>query len=132
MLDIMGELSKPMMTPLGVLYRSLCDSDREALKYAEWAVKLFGGEASQLNLVGPNPKGMFEAGLLATVPATAKCMKARKAGEDTSWYATPEKACVLFDALETPAAFYFPARDLLFKPGSTPPMTAFFVLDLNT
>lgn len=128
----MGELSKPMMTPLGVLYRSLCDSDREALKYAEWAVKLFGGETSQLNLVGPNPKGMFEAGVLATISPDAKCMKPRKAGEDTSWYATPEQACVLFDALETPAALYFHKRDLLYKPTTTPPMTAFFVLDLNT
>ncbi len=126
----MGELTRPIMTPLGVIYRSYCDTEGEALKYAQWAVKLFGGTATAFNLVC-GKKGYYEAVILATVPANAKCFKERKKPEPTDWFQTPEPAYVLFDSLETPIALYFHKRELMLKPTTTPPMTAYHILDLE-
>jgi hypothetical protein len=117
----MGELSKPTMTPVGVAYRSQHDTVESALKSALWAVKLFGGEASELNIIGPGNKGRFESAILCTVPAGATCIKARK-GADSSWFQIPERAYVLFDALEMPVILYFHKRDLFVKPGTKPPI----------
>jgi hypothetical protein len=63
------------MTPLGVLYRSYCYNQDEALKCAEWAVKLFGGSTAAFHQLGPNGKGFYEAVVLATVPAGARTVR---------------------------------------------------------
>jgi hypothetical protein len=126
----MGELSKPFMTPLGVMYRSLCDTDAQALKYASWAVKLFGGEASLQNIIGPGRKGCYEASVLATIPEGTKLLKPRSTN-DLSWISTPEQAYVFFDALETPASLYFHKHEMIFRPTLTPPMMAYFIVDLE-
>ncbi|HEY8040878.1 MAG TPA: hypothetical protein VIF15_13830 [Polyangiaceae bacterium] len=117
----MGELSRPIMTPVGVVYRSLHDAEGPALKAAQWAVALFGGATSSFNLVGPGRKGKYEAAIMATVPAGATCLQPRK-GADASWFSTPEIAYVLFDSLETPCALYFHKRELFLKPGTKPPI----------
>jgi len=128
----MGELSKPIMSPLGVIYKCFHDSEAHALKSAQWAAKLFVGSALPFNIIGPGKKGMFEAGMMLTVPPTAKNMKPRKTPEaDESWMQQPEHCYVLYDALETPIAVYFHKHDLICKPLTTPPMTAFFVLSLD-
>jgi hypothetical protein len=129
-LSAMGELSKPTMTPVGVAYRSQHDNVESALKSAQWAVKLFGGEASELNVIGPGNKGKYESAILATVPLAASCVKTRK-GTDTSWFQTPEHAYVLFDALEMPAALYFYKRDLFLKPGTKPPIYGYGEISLD-
>jgi hypothetical protein len=126
----MGELSKPTMTPVGVAYRSQHDTVESALKSAQWAVKLFGGEASELNVIGPGNKGKYESAILGTVPSLAACIKSRK-GADASWFQTPEPAYVLFDALETPVALYFYKRDLFLKPGSKPPIYGYGEIALD-
>ena len=126
----MGELSKPTMTPVGVAYRSQHDTVESALKSAQWAVKLFGGEASELNVIGPGNKGKYESAILGTVPAVASCVAARK-GADTSWFQTPEKAYVLFDAMEMPIALYFYERDLFLKPGTKPPIYGYGEISLD-
>jgi hypothetical protein len=130
----MGELSKPMMTPVGVAYRSLHDSVEPAMKSAQWAMKLFGGiapvTASELNIIGPGKKGKYESAVLTVVPAGASCIHARK-NADTSWFQTPELAYVLFDALETPIVFYFHKRDLFLKPGTKPPVYGYGEISLD-
>lgn len=130
----MGELSKPIMTPVGVAYRSLHDSAEVALKSAQWAVKLFGGlapmSASELNIIGPGRLGKYEAAVLATVPAGVSCVQPRK-NQDTSWFQTPEHAYVLFDALETPVALYFHKRDVFLKPGTKPPIFGYGEISLD-
>lgn len=126
----MGELSKPIMTPVGVAYRSLHDSVDVALKSAQWAVKLFGGQASELNIIGPGKLGKYESAVLATVPAGASCVQARK-NADTAWFQTPELAYVLFDALETPVALYFHKRDVFLKPGTKPPIFGYGEISLD-
>jgi hypothetical protein len=126
----MGELSKPIMTPVGVAYRSLHDSVEVALKSAQWAVKLFGGKASELNIIGPGKLGKYESAVLATVPAGASCVQARK-NADASWFQTPELAYVLFDALETPVALYFHKRDVFLKPGTKPPIYGYGEISLD-
>ena len=128
----MGELTKPIMSPLGVIYRSFHESEAHALKSASWAVKLFGGTAAPFNTIGPGTRGYYEAGMMLMIPPTAQCMKARKTPEaDTEWQTRPEHGYVLYDALETPIAVYFHKHDLICKPLTTPPMTAFFVLSLD-
>jgi hypothetical protein len=130
----MGELSKPMMTPVGVAYRSQHDTVDFALRSAQWAVKLFGGiapvTASELNIIGPGRKGKYEAAVLAAMPAGASCIQARK-NADTSWFQTPELAYVLFDALETPVALYFHKRELFLKPGTKPPVYGYGEISLD-
>jgi hypothetical protein len=110
----MGQLSKPIMTPVGVAYRSFHDTDANALKAAQWAVKLFGGQASAFQIIGPGRKGYYEAAILATVPETATCL-AKDKSRDTSWHGTPEHAYVLFDDLETPIGLYFHKKGLFLK-----------------
>jgi hypothetical protein len=126
----MGELSKPIMTPVGVGYRSQHDSVETALKSAQWAVKLFHGQSSELNIIGPGRKGKYEAAILAKVPENASCIQARK-GADTSWFQTLEIAYVLFDALETPIILYFHKRDLFLKPGTKPPIYGYGEISLD-
>lgn len=126
----MGELSKPIMTPVGVAYRSLHDTVEFALKSSQWAVKLFGGQASELNVIGPGNKGKYESAILAKMPEGASCIKARK-DADTSWFQTPERAYVLFDALETPVILYFYKRDLFLKPGTKPPIYGYGEISLE-
>jgi len=117
----MGELSKPIMTPVGVAYRNQHDSVEVALKSAQWYTKLFGGTSSELNIIGPGRKGKYEAAVLATIPANAVCVQERK-NADKSWFGTPELAYVLFDALEAPLALYFHKRDVFLKAGTKPPI----------
>jgi hypothetical protein len=130
----MGELSKPIMTPVGVAYRSLHDSVEPAMKSAQWAIKLFGGiapvSASELNIIGPGKKGKYESSVLTVMPANASCIQARK-NADQSWFQTPELAYVLFDALETPIVFYFHKRDLFLKPGTKPPVYGYGEISLD-
>lgn len=121
----MGELSRPIMTPLGVVYRSICYNQAEALAHGEWAAKMFGGSTASFHQVGPNQKGFFEPGILGMVPTSAKCVKKSKEPADTSWYQVPEHACVLVDDTSTPIALYFEARGLLLKPKESPPLTAY-------
>jgi len=126
----MGELSKPIMTPVGVAYRSLHDSVEVALKSAQWAVKLFGGQASELNIIGPGRKGKYESSILAKMPQGASCVQARK-NADTSWFGEPELCYVLFDALETPVALYFHKREVFLKPGTKPPIYGYGEISLD-
>jgi hypothetical protein len=126
----MGELSKPIMTPVGVAYRSMHDSVEFALKSSQWAVKLFGGQCSELNVIGPGNKGKYESAILAKVPESASCIKARK-DADKSWFQTPEQAYVLFDSLETPIVLYFFKRDLFLKPGTKPPIYGYGEISLE-
>ena len=121
----MGELSRPIMTPLGVVYRSICYSQAEALKHGEWAVKKFGGSTAAFHQIGPSPKNFFEPGMLGTVPPTAKCVKKSKEPADTGWYSVPEHACILVDDTSTPIALYFEKYGLLLKPKEDPPLTAY-------
>jgi hypothetical protein len=124
----MGELSRPIMTPLGVVYRNLCYAQVEALNHGEWAVKLFGGSTAAFHQIGPNMKGFYEPGVLATVPAGVRCVKKSKEPADTGWYSVPEVACVLVDDTSTPIALYFEKRGLLLKPKESPPLTAYCVV----
>jgi hypothetical protein len=126
----MGELSKPFMTPVGVLYRSFHDTEAHALKAAEWAVKLFGGKTTAYNVIGPNKKGLYESGILFTVPADAEWAKPPRKDPDKSWWSEPTHAYVFFDSLETPAALFFYKQDLIIKPGRQPPFIAQISLDL--
>jgi hypothetical protein len=126
----MGELSKPIMTPVGVAYRALHDSPETALKSSQWAVKLFGGAASELNVVGPGKLGKYEAAVMFAMPANASCVQARK-NADTAWFGTPELAYVLYDALETPVAIYFHKRDVFLKPGTKPPIYGYGEISLD-
>jgi hypothetical protein len=126
----MGQLSAPIMTPLGVVYRSLCNNQGEALKYAEWAVKLFGGTASAFYVIGPGPKGFYEAAILGNVPTNAKQIKP-PAKERPEWQDAPAQAYVLFDDTETPLALYFHEHNLLLKPKESPPLTAGCDIDLR-
>lgn len=126
----MGELSKPIMTPVGVAYRSLHDSVETALKCSQWAVKLFGGACSELNIVGPGKLGKYEATVVRAMPAGVSCVQARK-NADTSWFETPELAYVLYDALETPVALYFHKRDVFLKPGTKPPIYGYGEISLD-
>jgi hypothetical protein len=119
------------MTPLGVVYRSLCASQAEALKYSEWAAKLFGGDANAFTIVGPGVKGFYEAAIRATVPANATCVKRPKRDWPSDWYSTPEHAYVLFNDLETPIALYFDARELVLKPKEDPPLSAWFSMPMK-
>jgi hypothetical protein len=119
-----------MMTPVGVAYRSMHDTVESALKSSQWAVKLFGGQASELNVIGPGNKGKYESAILAKVPEGASCIQPRK-NADTSWFQTPEHAYVLFDALETPIALYFHKRDLFLKPGTKPPIYGYGEISLD-
>jgi hypothetical protein len=120
----MAELSTPIMTPLGLVYRIFFGSNDEALKFAEWAKGILGGVASPVSVFGPGPKGRYEAGLLATVPKGAKCLKRRK-GVSEAWMKTPEPAYVLFNEKETPIALYFHERELLFMLQDGKPITAY-------
>ncbi len=113
------------MTPLGVVYRSICYNQPEALNYGEWAAKMFGGSTSAFHQFGPSPKGFFEPGMLGIVPAGAKCVKKSKEPADTSWYQVPEPACILVDDTSTPIALYFPNRGVLLKPKESPPLIAY-------
>jgi hypothetical protein len=126
----MGELSRPIMTPVGVAYRSQHDTVEAALKSAQWGVKLFGGECSELNVIGPGKKGQYEAAMLARMPAGASCIQPRK-NADTSWFGTLELAYVLFDALETPIVIYFHKRDVFLKPGTKPPIYGYGEISLD-
>jgi hypothetical protein len=126
----MGELSKPIMTPVGVAYRSQHDTVEVALKSAQWAVKLFGGAASELHIIGPGRKGKYESTIVVAMPAGAACIQPRK-NADTSWFSTPELAYVLFDALETPVALYFHKRDVFVKPGTKPPVYGYGEISLD-
>jgi hypothetical protein len=130
----MGELSKPIMTPVGVAYRSLHDTVEVAMKSSQWAAKLFGGMApvqmSELTIIGPGKKGKYESTVTTIVPANATCIQDRKSA-DKSWFQTPELAYVLFDALETPVAFYFHKRDLFLKPGTKPPVYGYGEISLD-
>jgi hypothetical protein len=121
----MGELSRPIMTPLGVVYRNICYPQAEALKNAEWAVKVFGGSTAAFHQFGPNGKGFYEPGILATVPVGARVVKKSAEPADTGWYSVPEQACVLVDATSTPIALYFEKRGLLVKPKESPPLIAY-------
>ena len=116
------------MTPLGVVYRSFCYTRDEALKYSQWAEKLFGGLASDFYVVGPNQKGFYEAAILASVPPGAKCIKKPKDAVSEEWQQKPEEAYVLFDDTTTPLALYFDKRELLVKPKESPPLTAYCVV----
>jgi hypothetical protein len=130
----MGELSKPIMTPVGVAYRSQHDTVESAVKSAQWAVKLFGAlshmSTSELNIIGPGKKGKYESAVLATVPPGAQCIQPRK-NADTSWFSTPEPAYVLFNDLETPIVIYFHKRDLFLKPGTKPPIYGYGEISLD-
>lgn len=127
----MGDISKPIMTPVGVIYRLLCFTEAEAMKYAEWGVKLWGGTATPFNLLGPGAKGCYEAVIFTTIPPNAKVVKSRKAGDDTSWHSTPEPAVVLYDSVEAPNALYFHKREIVYKPSLNPPMWAYHTLSLD-
>jgi hypothetical protein len=126
----MGEISKPIMTPVGVAYRALHDSVETALKSSQWAVKLFGGSSSELNVIGPGKLGKYEAAVLFAMPPNAACVQARK-NADISWFGTPELAYVLYDNLETPIALYFNKRDVFLKPGSKPPIYGYGEISLD-
>ena len=128
----MGELSRPIMTPLGVVYRCICYDQSEAVRYGEWAVKTFGGQSSTsaFHQFGPNQKGFYEPGVIATVPANAKCVKKAENTDSTDWYATPEQAHVLVDATSTPFALFFDQRGLLLKPNEDPPLTAYCIVPI--
>ena len=126
----MGELSKPIMTPVGVGYRSLHDTVEVALKSAKWGVNLFGGATSELNIIGPGKKGKYESAIIVGMPANATCVQARK-NADTSWFSKPELAYILFDALETPIIVYFHKRDLFLKPGTKPPIYGYGEISLD-
>ncbi len=126
----MGELSKPIMTPVGVGYRSLHDSVETALKSAKWYTNLYGGTSSELNIIGPGKKGKYEASVTAIIPPSATCVQPRK-NADASWFSTPELAYVLFDALETPVALYFHKRDVFVKPGTKPPIYGYGEISLE-
>jgi hypothetical protein len=123
----MGQLSAPIKTPLGVVYRTLC-SDAEALEYAEWAVKLFGGTTSAFHIIGPGARGFYEAAILATVPAGTKQIKPQS-DERPAWQDAPAQAYVLYDDNEGPIALYFHEHKLLVKPKESPPLAA--ICDLN-
>ena len=127
----MGELSKPMMTPVGVVYRLLCPSEAEAMKYSAWGVKMFGGTCNPLNLVGPGSKGYYEAVVITTIAPNAKVVKPRKSGDDISWHSTPEPAVLLYDSLAAPSALYFHKREVVYKNTLTPPMWAYHTLSLE-
>ena len=118
------------MTPVGVVYRSFFDTQANALKSSEWAVKLFGGETSAFNVIGPGRKGFYEAAIRITVPQGANCLKPRK-GADDEWQKTPEHAYVLFDPLETPLALYFHNRQFLLKPKTSPALTAYHLMAME-
>lgn len=124
----MGELSKPIMTPLGVVYRSMMDTAGHALKSSEWAVKMWGGTATTFNVIGPGKRGFYEAAILAKVPPEAKCVKPRK-DPPIDWMQEPAHAYVLFDALETPLVLYFYKHELLYKPSMQ--MTAYHAMSLE-
>jgi hypothetical protein len=127
----MGEISKPIMTPVGVVYRLLCPTEAAAMKYSAWAAKMFGGTFSPLNLVGPGTKGYYEAVVVTTIAPNAKVVKPRAKGDDVSWHATPEPALVLYDSLESPSALYFHKREIVYKNTLTPPMWAYHTLSLE-
>ena len=127
----MGEISKPIMTPVGVVYRLLCASEAEAMKYSSWGMKMFLGTCSPLNLVGPGSKGFYEAVVVTTIPENAKVVKSRKSGDDISWHSTPEPAVLLYDSLEAPSALYFHKREVVYKNTLNPPMWAYFSLSLE-
>jgi hypothetical protein len=124
----MGELQKPMMTPLGVLYRAYHDSEGHAFKSSEWAVKLFGGAVTSANMIGPGRKGYYEAAIMAKVPAEVQNVKPRK-DANIDWQKDPTHAYVLYDSLETPLALYFYKHELLYKPSMK--MTAYFTFSLD-
>jgi hypothetical protein len=126
----MGELSKPIMTPVGVVYRSFHDSVAHALKSGEWAAKLFGGAATAFHVIGPSSKG-YEAAIMASVPADVQDVKPRKTPSDGAWESTPEIAYVLYDSIETPIALYFHQHELVLKPISKPPMKAYYALAVD-
>jgi len=126
----MGELSKPIMTPVGVVYRCFFDTQANALKSSEWAVKLFGGETSAFNVIGPGRKGFYEAAIRFKVPQGAQCLKPRK-GADDEWQKSPEHAYVLFDSLETPIALYFHDREFVIKLKSSPPLSAYHAMVMD-
>jgi hypothetical protein len=126
----MGELSRPIMTPVGVAYRSQHDTVESALKSAKWAATLFGGQYSELNIIGPGKKGKYESAILARMPDGASCIQPRK-NADASWFQTPELAYVLFDALEMPIVVYFHKRDVFLKPGTKPPIYGYGEISLD-
>ncbi len=126
----MGEISKPIMTAVGVLYRNFHDSEVNALKSAVWATTLFGGKATSFDLIGPGKKGYYEAAILATVPANVQNVKPRK-DAPTDWFQTPTQAYVFFDKYEQPAALFFYKYDLWVKPTTTPPMMGYQAMSLE-
>jgi hypothetical protein len=127
----MAQLSDPIMTPLGVVYRSFCNNQDEALKYAQWAVKLFGGDASAFRVIGPSTKGFYEAAIMATVPEGTKLIKPPKKMPSTAWQKEPAHAYVLFDNLEQPLALYFFEHELVVKPREEPPLMAYHAMTLK-
>ena len=126
----MGEISKPIMTPVGVAYRALHDNVADALKSSQWAVKLFGGSASELNVIGPGKLGKYEAAVIFTMPTNATCVQPRK-NADKGWFGEPEHGYVLYDNLETPVAIYFHKRDVFLKPGTKPPIYGYGEISLD-
>ena len=110
----MADLSSPMMTPVGVVYRAFFPTAAHALKGAQFWCKLFGGEASELFLTA-NRKGFFEAVVEAKIPPGTQNVKPRK-DVDESWMANPARAQVLFTDLEQPRALYFFEHELLYRP----------------
>jgi hypothetical protein len=126
----MGQLSKPIMSPVGVVYRCLHESEAHALKSAQWAVKLFGGSVTNFNIIGPGKSGMFEAAVMNTVPPGTACAKGRK-NADISWFGEQAHAYVLYNDLETPLVLYFFKHEVLLKPSLNPPMYAFHEISLE-
>jgi hypothetical protein len=112
---LMGQISSPIMTPLGVAYRSYHDTAANALKYSEWGVKVLGGEASGTTIFGPGRKGFYEAGILVAVPVDKVTCVNPDPKKDLSWQTTPSQAYVLFDELEVPLFIYFPLKRYLVK-----------------
>jgi hypothetical protein len=126
----MGELSKPIMSPVGVVYRSFHDSEGNALKFAEWAKKTWGGDISAQRIIGPGKKGFYESAMMAQVAPGAQNVKPRK-DAPTEWMSSLAHAYILFNALEEPIVLYFHEHELFYKPKSTPPMIGYMYLAMD-
>ena len=125
----MGELSKPIMSPVGVVYRAFHDSEANALKSASWAVKKFGGETSAFDILGPGKKGYYESAIRIILPADTQNVKPRKNPVDMSWQAEPQQAYIFYNELEEPLALYFIKHEIIWKPSMK--MCGFFPTSLE-
>jgi hypothetical protein len=125
----MGDLSKPIMSPVGVIYRAFHYSEAHALKSSEWAVKMFGGQTTAFDMIGPGKKGFYEAAVRIALPPDTQNVKPRKNPGDTSWMAEPQHAYVFYNDLEEPLALYFHQHEVIWKPRMK--MCGYFTISLE-